>query len=167
MSQKTHNDLDITSNSRDMTLVLKASKNINFKDDIIIVDNEDIDFNFVNNENIGFTFDDSSDISFTSDNDKNTNINSDDINSTINSSNKDISVKYNKKKNEDQEVVAIVCNICKKKWKPGNTTRTFAIHLINKHHRNISLKQQILLCFVTILYIPKETKQTNEITKTI
>ncbi|CAG8674158.1 6178_t:CDS:2 [Cetraspora pellucida] len=118
--------------------------------------NEDIDFNFVDNENIGFAFDDSSDISFISDNNENTNINSDDVNSNIDSSNKNTSFKY--KKNKDQEVVAIVCNICKKKWKLGNTTRTFAIHFNNKHHRNIFLKQQTLLHFVTTPYTPKEAK---------
>ncbi|CAG8579081.1 2591_t:CDS:2, partial [Scutellospora calospora] len=188
MSQETHNDLDITSNSGDMTLAVEASKDINFEDDAIVIDNEDIDFNFVDNEDIGFAFDDSSYISFTPDNDENTNVNSDDVDSTIDSSSKDTSVKYSKsvskrnghgqrtsivweffseEKNEDQEVVAIVCNICKKKWKPGNTTGTFAIHLNNKHHRNISLKQQTLLRFATTPYTPKEAKRTNEITKSI
>ncbi|CAG8626987.1 5096_t:CDS:1, partial [Scutellospora calospora] len=92
----TYNDLDITSNSEDMTLAIEASKNINFEDNTIVVNSEDIDFNFVNNEDIGFAFDDSSNISFTSDNNENTNINSDDINPTIDLSNKDISVKYSK-----------------------------------------------------------------------
>ncbi|CAG8618614.1 10842_t:CDS:2, partial [Cetraspora pellucida] len=103
--QETHNDLDITSNSEDITLAIKASKNINFEDDGIVVDNEDIDFNFVNNENIGFAFDNSSDISFTPDNDENTNVNNND-----NGHGQCTSIIwefFSEEKNENQEVVAI------------------------------------------------------------
>jgi hypothetical protein len=36
-------------------------------------------------------------------------------------------------KNSHEEIVAIICNLCKKRWKLGNTTGTLATHLNNKH----------------------------------
>jgi hypothetical protein len=59
-------------------------------------------------------------------------------------------------KNSHEEVVAIICNLCKQSWRPGNTTGTLATHLNNKHKNNIILKQQTLTTFTDTPYTRKE-----------
>ncbi|CAG8642068.1 34434_t:CDS:2, partial [Racocetra persica] len=48
---------------------------------------------------------------------------------------------------------------------PENTTGTLATHLNNKHHSNISLKQQTFLCFTTKPYTAKDAQRVTEINK--
>ncbi|CAG8702030.1 17981_t:CDS:1, partial [Racocetra persica] len=134
ISQETHNGLDIANYSKNMTLDIEASKDINFENDAVIVDGENMNFDINNDKNIGFAFDDSDNINYAPDNENTSIVNSDSINPTIDSSNKDTSVNHSKstskwnrqhisivweffseEKNKDKEVVVIVCNICKKK----------------------------------------------------
>ncbi|CAG8684213.1 13921_t:CDS:1, partial [Cetraspora pellucida] len=109
---------------------------------------------------------DDEDTNFTADNNESVSVADDDsLDSAIDSNNSDTSDTYTRKiskwaeqctsvvwdfftkeKNDNQEVIAIVCDLCKQKWKLANTTGTFTIHLNNKHHKNIFLKQQTLSC---------------------
>ncbi|CAG8488870.1 12482_t:CDS:2 [Cetraspora pellucida] len=172
MFKKTYSNLDIADNSEDTNSVIATHEDTNFangennnitieennsiaveEDNSFVID-EDNSFAF-DSEDINFTFDNSEDVSFITDNNKDISVDNDSMNPTVDS----------KKKNDHDEVVAVVCNICKQKWKPGNTTGTFTIHLNNKHKRNISLKQQTLLCFAAMPYISKDAKRINEINK--
>jgi hypothetical protein len=66
--------------------------------------------------------------------------------------------------NDHEEVIAIVCSLCKSKWKPGNTTGTLAAHLNNKHKSNISLKSS---SFITTPYTKKDYKHVEELNRRI
>jgi len=183
MSKETRNNSDIADTGEDMNLAAKTD--ISFEDDCVVVasgdtdfavDSGDTDFTVDNDEDIGFAFDDSEDINFADDNNEDISIvNNDGVIDSDYSRNDSkragqrtsiVWEFFSEEKNND-EVVAIVCNICQKKWKPGNTTGTLAIHLNNKHHRNISLRQQTLLRFVATPYTQKEAKRTDEINKKV
>ncbi|CAG8596979.1 4041_t:CDS:2, partial [Cetraspora pellucida] len=93
----------IIDTDEDMSLAIETSKNISFKDNCVIVDNRNTDFIINSNEDISFTFNDNEDISFTANNNK-------DI-----ANNKSINPTIDSKEKKDDEVVAVVCNICKQK----------------------------------------------------
>ncbi|CAG8561391.1 7751_t:CDS:2, partial [Scutellospora calospora] len=132
---------DIVDTGEDMSLVVKTSEDISFKDDCVVVDSGDTDFAVDSDEDISFAFDNSKDTSLTVDNNEDI-ANNESVNSTINPSNSDTST-------------------------DRNTTGTLATHLNSKHKKNISLKQQMLLCFATTLYTPKEEKRVNEINRKV
>ncbi|CAG8687896.1 9120_t:CDS:1, partial [Cetraspora pellucida] len=61
MFKKTYNNLDIVDTDKDMSLAIKTSKNISFKDNCIIVNNRNTDFIINSDKDISFTFDDNKD----------------------------------------------------------------------------------------------------------
>src|SRR6266542_6088700 len=53
-----------------------------------------------------------------------------------------------KKYDDTEQVVAIICNLCKKEYGPKISTRPLMDHINKEHKRNISIKQQTRLSFI-------------------
>src|SRR6266511_3684153 len=65
---------------------------------------------------------------------------------------------YMYKKYDDMEqVVAIICNLCKKEYGPKTSTRPFMDYINKEHKRNISIKQQTQLSFIQKPYDKVDT----------
>ncbi len=60
---------------------------------------------------------------------------------------------YMYKKYDDMEqIVAIICNLCKKEYEPKTSTWLLMDHINKEHKHNISIKQQIQLSFIQKSY---------------
>ena len=57
-----------------------------------------------------------------------------------------------KKYDNTEQVVAIICNLCKKEYGPKTSTRPLMDHINKEYKHNISIKQQIWLSFIQKLY---------------
>src|ERR1700722_15784719 len=71
---------------------------------------------------------------------------------------------FYEEENDHEEVIAIVCSLCKSRWKQGNTTGTLAAHLNSKHKSNISLKSS---SFIATPYIKKDNKHVEKLNKKV
>ncbi len=57
-----------------------------------------------------------------------------------------------KKYDDTEQVVAIICNLCKKEYGSKTSTRPLIDYINKEHKHNISIKQQIRLSFIQKLY---------------
>ncbi len=57
-----------------------------------------------------------------------------------------------KKYDDIEQVIAIICNLCKKEYGLKTSTRPLMDHINKEHKRNISIKQQTQLSFIQKLY---------------
>src|SRR6266540_4139312 len=67
-----------------------------------------------------------------------------------------------KKYDDMEQVVAIICNLCKKEYELKISTRSFMDHINKEHKYNISIKQQIQLSFIQKPYGKVDTIRVKD-----
>ncbi len=67
-----------------------------------------------------------------------------------------------KKYNDMKQVVAIICNLCKKEYGSKISTRLLMDHINKEHKHNISIKQQTQLSFIQKPYGKVDTVRVKD-----